>query len=142
SEKRDSRSDVTQCAGVLFYLVTGKFPGFIRDANDRKPHQRIDLIKAVKDLSSDQLAFLRRIFDIGFEFDPRGRWQSAASLKAELAMLADQSHSPLSYDARLADLHSRLSQSSIWSDKERFAELDSELKQHCLEIGQKAHRQF
>ena len=142
SEKRDSRSDVTQCVGILLFLLTGKCPGFINDANGRKPHERFDLSKSLSAPSTGEFETLRRIFDFGFEYDVRRRWQSATSLKEELRSLFDPVGGFLSYESRLTELHGRLSKSSIWSDQERFTELDLDLKQKCSEIGRMANKQF
>lgn len=86
-DKRDHRSDLTQCVGVLFYLVTGKTPGIAIDSNLKRPHDKLDLASATSNINDQQLIELKRIFDVGFELNRDQRWQCAADLIAELDRL-------------------------------------------------------
>ncbi|MGD9633129.1 MAG: serine/threonine protein kinase [Pirellulales bacterium] len=82
-EKRDPRSDVTQCVGLLYFLLTGRNPGIIAGRNRRKPHEDSPL--DTSSLSDVQKKQLLRVFDIGFEWDIDRRWPTAESLTRQLA---------------------------------------------------------
>jgi plasmid stabilization system protein ParE len=91
ADKRDYRSDITQCVGILYFLATGQSPGIINDSSGRKPHRRVDLDRSTIGLSPKERTQLTRILDIGFEWEPSRRWQSIAALAAELRELAQAS---------------------------------------------------
>ena len=142
SDKRDARSDVTQCVGVLFFLLTGETPRFIRDSSERKPHERIDLTQAIANLNSEQAIALRRIFDIGFEYDPRRRWQSAAALKKEIRSLVGQCDVTMDLDTRLDDLSARLAKSPAVAEQAQLISLEKELIRRLISVAQCAQEKL
>jgi hypothetical protein len=44
-DKRDHRADLTMCAGMLLYMLTGRQPMTLVDAHGRKPHERPDVYR-------------------------------------------------------------------------------------------------
>lgn len=111
-DKRDSRSDIAQCVGVLFFLLTGQYPGMIRHhMGGHKPHERIALPSHVLSQSTGKINTLRRIFDVGFEWEIARRWQSVASLLAQLNALVsddDKVATSVSFEDRLEGLAGRI----------------------------------
>lgn len=83
--KRDERSDLTYCCGILFFLITKKFPKFLADESERKPHQRINMSDFVE---QSKIKKLNRIFDIGFRTNINKRYQSVEELQRDIEQLA------------------------------------------------------
>ena len=88
SAKRDPRSDVTFCAAVLVYLLTGELPSVLEDEQRKMPHQR-ETIRALLDKNTpkEKQAALYAILDQSFQTDVRLRWQRASDLRRELDLL-------------------------------------------------------
>ena len=86
SNQRDPRSDITQCVGILFYMLTGKKPAVLDDDSGRKPHQRHFPRVALSASGFDQHQLLS-IFDRGFATNIDARFQSVAELVTELVAL-------------------------------------------------------
>ena len=141
-DKRDKRSDVTQCVGLLFFLLTAQTPGYILDRDRLKPHERIDLIKSIAELSTDKLTRLRRIFDVGFQYDPRHRWQSAVALQNEIRILAGQTDSELDFDTRLDALQARVFKSPAAIEASQFNLILQGLKRWSNQIGRSLHQKL
>jgi serine/threonine protein kinase len=87
ADKHTDVSDLTQCAGVLFYLLTSARPGPLTDDRGRRPHEREAAQKLLAQLDATYREQLARIFDVAFTDDPGRRWQSAESLGAEIDRL-------------------------------------------------------
>jgi serine/threonine protein kinase len=85
--KRDSRTDITACCGLLFYLLTSGRPTSLTDEHGRKPHQRPKANELLSLIPPEQREKLYRIFDIGFETHIDRRYQSSAALRQDLAMV-------------------------------------------------------
>lgn len=85
--KRDERSDLTYCCGILFFLITKKFPKFLTDESERKPHQRINMTDFVE---QNKIKKLNKIFDIGFRTNINKRYQSVEELQRDIEMLKFQ----------------------------------------------------
>jgi len=79
ANKRDPRTDLTFCTGILLYLLTGIPPAMLVDENRQLPHQR-PALSAVLSASLDRNSRDRvlRVFDRGFQLELSRRWQSAA----------------------------------------------------------------
>jgi eukaryotic-like serine/threonine-protein kinase len=123
-DKRDLRSDIAQCLGVLFYLLTKEQPGIIRDAQNRKPHDRGDVLSDPRGCSAARLRELRRVFDIGFTWEPEGRWQSAKALLAELESVLNpgSGEATTPFSDRLKRVLSKYSGHSETQYKRKFQE--------------------
>ena len=123
-DKRDFRSDITQCLGLLFFLLTRHRPGLIYDASGTKPHERLRIDAGVCDLDVKSVSKLDRVFGIGFEHDPTRRWQSVDTLVGELRVLEDGSvrEEPIDFESRLGDLRERTFKSP---ENERLMQIDT-----------------
>jgi serine/threonine-protein kinase len=78
--RRDARVDLAQTVAVLFYCLTGEFPGAPFDGEGRLPHQRPIPRETLDTLPPTARARLFRIFDRGFTVNIDQRWQSADEL--------------------------------------------------------------
>ena len=68
SNKRDKRSDLTFCIGILFYILSGEYPVALSDCNVA-PHLRKDGI------AEKIQEYIIAVVDRGFNFN--NRWSSA-----------------------------------------------------------------
>ena len=53
--KQDPRSDLSFAAGILFYMLTGKHPDLLQDAEGRLPHQRSQALAVLQDIAGRAL---------------------------------------------------------------------------------------
>jgi len=89
ADRRNDVSDVTQCTGLLFYLLTGQHPGHLMDDRGRRPHEQERALRVLHKLGLPSPDPLFRLFDIGFAEDPDMRWQSARSLGEQIDRLLE-----------------------------------------------------
>jgi hypothetical protein len=80
ANKRDFRSDIAACVGVLLYALTGFRPMQLLDGEGRKPHQRARERAVLDVLPVSHRARLLRLFDQAFEIHIDHRFQSADAL--------------------------------------------------------------
>lgn len=85
TNKRDLRSDLTFCVGILFFALTGKPPATLTDQDGALPHQRPERRAAVDALPEHQRLPLLTTFDIGFSHELARRWQSIGALREQLS---------------------------------------------------------
>ncbi len=91
--KRDPRSDVTFCAGLLVYAVTGHAPALLFNERRQMPHQREEIRAALEaTVPASKRPALYRILDQSFDTDLSRRWQSAAELEIALETLRAVDH--------------------------------------------------
>lgn len=83
-DKRDTRSDLTACCGILLYVLTGIQPTTLLDGRGNKPHQRIKIKNMLKQIEPYRLELLNYLFDIAFETRLDYRWQSIPALRDKL----------------------------------------------------------
>jgi eukaryotic-like serine/threonine-protein kinase len=91
--KRDVRSDITQCCGILYYILIGLYPIQLQNAKGQKPHEIPEFKKYLSDLdrSTPQTkVILNEIFDRAFEIDIDNRWQSIKKLQDILMKLKNR----------------------------------------------------
>lgn len=106
--KRNTVTDICQCLGLLFYGITSKSPGVLRDEQNRKPHERFSLESLRPDIDEQNRNALLQIFDIGFEWQPDHRWQSISRLVERLNKLLDiDPPSEETFRGELADIMRR-----------------------------------
>lgn len=84
SDKRNPRSDITQCAGILFYALTNIMPRELRDSNGFAPHQSVLGKEALSKHTDIDLIAMLNIFDKVFDYKIHTRWESAQILAEEL----------------------------------------------------------
>jgi eukaryotic-like serine/threonine-protein kinase len=84
SNKRDPRSDVTLCAGILFYMLTGLTPRNLRDEHGSAPHQTgAGRAALARHIDIDLLPLLD-VFDRAFDPVIHARWDTAEALSTAL----------------------------------------------------------
>lgn len=92
SAKRDPRSDVTFCAGILLYVLTAKMPAVLSDEEGKMPHQRDSIRNILKsNVPAQLIAPLLALFDRSFQTRLSSRWETAAQFRAELKRLLEPS---------------------------------------------------
>ncbi|MEQ1903475.1 MAG: protein kinase [Pirellulaceae bacterium] len=87
---RNPVTDICQCVGLLYYSITGRIPGSLRDDAGLKPHQRISLKDQQPELVSWKLDALSLLFDTAFEWEPIRRWQAIEPLRESLRYLLQE----------------------------------------------------
>lgn len=78
--QRDLRSDLTQCVGILFYLLTGFNPTVLVNAEQKMPHQTERGIMNLQWVGSRNLSILNNVFDKGFRINIEERFQTVSDL--------------------------------------------------------------
>ena len=91
SGKRDQRSDLTSCVGILYFLITGQVPRTLNDENNSKPHRRERYVawKAVSNLFPKQAIALERLFDIGFTQEISRRFQNVEQIRQSIQRIKE-----------------------------------------------------
>jgi serine/threonine-protein kinase len=126
--KRDPRSDIAQCVGILFFLTTGFQPGNIIDTRNQKPHTRPGAAQKLRSLPEPFANRLNRIFNIGFNHEFQRRWQSIPSLLGEIKQLRDPTPPPRpSLDALIQQANQQLLQTPQLRIQERVEKLRREI---------------
>lgn len=85
--KRDPRSDVTLCAGILFYMLAGLSPRILPDENGSSPHQTEAGRSALARHADIDLLLLLDVFDRAFDPVIHARWDTAKNLSAALGKI-------------------------------------------------------
>lgn len=142
--KRDERSDLTFCCGVLFFSLTGITPVDLIDEQQNKPHMRrkpAELLAA--SIPAQAQTRLAAIFAAGFEQAIDARWQSAESLLLAVDMaLASLSGQEVPVKDLIIDLQSRMNASVTLKAREYVgANFDNILK-HILAVAQSVVNQL
>jgi eukaryotic-like serine/threonine-protein kinase len=86
ANKRDLRSDLTFCVGVLYFALTGVWPATLVDEWGKLPHQRAEPRRLLDELPDHQKHRLFYIFDQGFAPELAKRWQTVAALQTQLEL--------------------------------------------------------
>ena len=84
-DKRDARADITLCAGLLFYMLTGRQPMTLEDGEGRSPHKRPDVQAQLAAIEDRYLVPLTRLFDSAFRPRVSERPQTIDDLRMLLA---------------------------------------------------------
>jgi len=126
--KRDPRSDVTFCAGILLYVLTSCIPAVLMDEQGEMPHQRGAMKSALSSLSADLRSSLLLLFDRAFQQSLSNRWQTAADLREELTRLMEPpSKEKESYDALRERVHAYTRQPHIQEATQIHASIEAAL---------------
>lgn len=107
SNKRDLRSDITFCVGILFYALTCVHPATLSDETGCLPHQRNNARRLLALGSEPQRQALLTLFDIGFSFQIGQRWQSIESLRGHMQRILDGLPEEGEIAVALADIRTR-----------------------------------
>jgi len=112
--RRDPRSDVTFCAGILLYSITGFTPAVLIDENGTMPHQRQNIRQALRDtVPQEILSRLQLLFDRAFQNNLSLRWQSASTFNRELTLLMQPEADSEDYDALRERVHAHVDQPHV-----------------------------
>lgn len=91
SLKQDFRSDLSFAGGVFFYLLTGKHPDQLQDAEGRLPHQRGNTPLLLRDIAKDKYFKLTTFFDSAFSPILENRFSSIeAMINSLVKILKDE----------------------------------------------------
>lgn len=105
--KRDLRSDLTFCVGILFFALTGTHPATLSDEEGRLPHQRPAARMVLDTIPGPSRLTLLSVFDIGFSPNLAHRWQSIDALRSHIErMVARVANEDLT-EASIADIRAR-----------------------------------
>ena len=105
---RNTATDICQCLGLLYYAITKKYPGVLRDEQNRKPHERFLLESLRPDINEWKRNTVLQILDVGFEWEPAHRWQTADRLVTHLnTLLGEDMPSDKVFRLELADVMRR-----------------------------------
>lgn len=86
---RDLRSDITALAGIFFACLTGYPPIVLRDAQERKPHQRHEQLLLDSTENIEQSEHLGWFFDRAFSYRIDNRFQTLDEFMDELTRFED-----------------------------------------------------
>jgi serine/threonine protein kinase len=84
TERRDKRSDVAYCVGILFYLLTNAAPGNLQSATQQRPHRKLEVQHFFNQMPPGDMEHIFDIFDKGFSHELQDRFQSAQDLLNEI----------------------------------------------------------
>lgn len=125
---RDTATDICQCLGLLFYAITKKHPGVLRDEQNRKPHELVSLQSLRPDIHEWKRNAVLQIFDIGFEWEPSHRWQTIDRLVSHLnELLGECVATEKAFRFELADIMRRAKNNSLTSRFQGAREMADEL---------------
>lgn len=129
--KRDPRSDLTFCAGVLLYAMTGDNPAVLMDSQDQLPHQVEKISGKLQALGDDwRVRQLRRFFDTAFQHAMNRRWQSANELKSELLRIeSGAGEVSTTHEALLEEVRALQSSTSLKSRARLTSGLEAALRE-------------
>lgn len=102
-ERRSTATDLSQVAGLLFFMVTGCHPESLEDDSGLKPHKRQRVAPVFESLP-DRVRFrMNRVFERAFSVDISSRWQLAAEMSRALLGSTEQDDVIGWMAARVAD---------------------------------------
>lgn len=129
--KHEFASDLTLTAGILFFILTDKFPEYLSRDETKSPHRRHgDLINSIH---GDNSLFLMQFFDRAFQYDVVRRFQSSDELQNRLQRLKDQA------EGKLPDIDPIAVAKEIRehvASKNRLYQLDAIEKQHADSLNE------
>ncbi len=129
--KHEFASDLTLISGILFFILTDKFPEYLSPDNAKSPHQRHSSI--IESMHSETTSFLMQFFDRAFQYDVSRRFQSSDELRDRLRRLKDQS------EGRLPDIDpiavAKETRERVAAENRPY-QLDSIEKQHDTSLNE------
>lgn len=123
--KGDEISDLTQVVAVLFYLITGKQPMTLRDAEELPPHRRPGSSLESIVLNDQQRRALEALFDAGFQWRADERFQTPEQLRRALDRVLNDDRSEEDEESLLRDLEGIHASNEKWSKNLRGKNLVS-----------------
>lgn len=89
--QRDVRSDITALAALLYYCLTDKTPGHLRDQNDRPPHRRPGHTLQEFVINDHRRGQLDALFDRAFSVRLDNRFRSTDDFRHALERISAMS---------------------------------------------------
>ena len=102
--KQDVRSDLSFAAGILYYLVTGRHPDILQDAEGRLPHQREEPLELLRGVAGARLPRLLSLFDKAFAPLIADRFTSAGAVIESMKSVIEPSSRSRSEVSRLQNI--------------------------------------
>ena len=118
---RDARSDLTMVVGLLFFMLTGRAPRILTDADGKLPHEALSVAVPQELRDDPRWQRLRSIFTVGFQDRLDLRFQSAAHLRKALEDLNQSAPPADGLGTEVAKLQELL-ESEIGRDASRVKE--------------------
>ncbi|MHB0972336.1 MAG: protein kinase domain-containing protein [Thermoanaerobaculia bacterium] len=115
----DSRSDITFLVGLLFYMVVGRFPRLLVDAQGTAPHESLSAVELEVLESTGCWSRLRRLFQVGFQQMLDRRFQSVESFLSALSGVSATASPADSLDDEIRETR-ELYDSDIAKELEQF----------------------
>jgi serine/threonine-protein kinase len=138
SAKRDARSDITACCGILFFMLTGMNPTSLSDHEGRKPHQRAGAKGLLDHIENvEKRAIVNTVFDTGFEMQIDRRWQSANALSIQLEKVLNVAASQpesRSLESTIQQMREQLTTSGTYASRQETYALLTNLAQHLKAV--------
>lgn len=90
-DKQLPQSDISQCCGILFYLLTKQIPHTLVDGNNNPPHRREQGFNALKSSIPNHIIFsnILALFDKGFAVNINNRYQTINELISDVVSIND-----------------------------------------------------
>lgn len=142
SMQRDSRADITQCCGILFFALVGSPPVTLLDHAGKMPHQRPENQKALLKHPNDLLPKIYRIFDRAFEFQIDYRWQSIPELQQALIDCISARENAHNAEQYIAQIQNKISTSSDYARRQSFSKLSDQLVQEIYNTSRSVAKEL
>ena len=107
--KQDVRSDLSFAGGILYYLLSGKHPYILEDAEGRLPHQRDKPLAILQGAAGAQLPRLLSVFDKAFAPRIVDRLSSADEMRTSMERVMAPPGRPGSEESRLEAIREAIS---------------------------------
>jgi serine/threonine-protein kinase len=135
SMQRDPRADITQCCGILFFVIVGSPPVTLLDHEGKMPHQRPENQKALAKRPNGLLAKVNGIFDRAFKTHIDYRWQSIPELQQALIACISETESVRTAEQYIAQIQNKVSTSSDYAQRQSFKILAQQLNRELYNIS-------
>lgn len=89
ARKHDPRSDLAFVGGILFFLITGRWPAQLLDADGHMPHQRPEAAATITRCGGFAVMRLLGFFDRVFSPTLEGRFRTADEMRIQLSQTLD-----------------------------------------------------
>lgn len=143
-QNRDNpRSDVTFVVGILFYLLTREYPRTLSFAEDGlPPHKHLRQALPAKTRGDPRMTNLNRIFDVGFQYVPKYRFQSIDQLidrieqilvPRELESASDLAQSVANYVETMRERETATRHEILMAMRESAIEFEKIIRSHSAE---------
>lgn len=108
--KDDPRSDVTLCAGIFYFLLTGSKPIQLIDQDSRMPHQRGEIKEILNEHDDLDVNQLFLCFDRAFDLHIDRRFQSAQDLAEHInkCLLSNKNKIAMDKNSRLERIKEKI----------------------------------